>query len=417
MNLIRLADEISGVEWYEAIDSTGKNPFFQRKNILRPDGFSCLDNSRWMAVMDKIMYGLGMPQKPGGEEAFSANLDLYEGISWPPTIREKIYPVFLPFMGCKTRCAFCSQDKQTGYMADWNAIKAQFAAAESVLASKKGEWQLAFYGGTFTALDDSHWNYCLDFASSLKKRGHIRGFVCSTRPDKLPAGRIAELAEAGCRRVELGVQTFAENALKRCRRPYTAKICLNALSALAKAHLSCCVQLMPGFPHAPKTAFPEDVKTALSCGIRLFRFYPCLVFKNTLLARWHDQGVYRPLTIGEAVDATATAWLLARAAGANVLRMGVMLAAAEKPAVQAGPFDDAFGSRVMANGLYRLLARNAQLLNLAGSGKAFTLHIPAFTQGYFWGWRGELKDKWQALGISGKNAVFASEPRIWLEPA
>lgn len=343
-----------------------------------------------------------------------AGIDLQNGVSWPPPAREKIYPVFLPFMGCKTRCAFCSQENQTGFSANWLAIKPQFEAAEQFFIKYGSGCKLAYYGGTFSALEERDWNYCLDFARSLKRRGLIEGFVCSTRPDRLSERRIAELAEAGCLRVELGIQSLDEKALARCGRPYDRKICAEAITHLARAKLLCCAQLMPGFPFALPQGFLEDVKTALAWGIRIFRFYPCLVFRKTALARWYSQGDYEPLGLEEAVEKTAMAWLLARFFKAKVLRMGVLLAAGEKEAVLAGPLDDAFGNRVMAAGIYKLLANNPMLRSLGKTGQEFSIFLPAFAQGYFWGWKGELKEKWKVLGITPENTVFSCENRIWL---
>ncbi len=35
-------------------------------------------------------------------------------LPWPQPARKAIVPIFLPFMGCRTRCVFCAQDRQTG---------------------------------------------------------------------------------------------------------------------------------------------------------------------------------------------------------------------------------------------------------------------------------------------------------------
>ena len=68
----------------------------------------------------------------------------------------RILPVFLPFAGCPARCVFCAQDRQTGVGNEGGvdrALERAAATLEEISACPPpGGVELAFYGGTFTAL-------------------------------------------------------------------------------------------------------------------------------------------------------------------------------------------------------------------------------------------------------------------------
>ena len=108
---------------------------------------------------------------------------------WPPLPRARpIVPVFLPFRGCPTRCVFCAQDVQTGRTDKSEATPDRIldtARAALDLRAARGlpPAELAFYGGTFTALPETERDACLEFAAAALARGQITAFRCSTRPD------------------------------------------------------------------------------------------------------------------------------------------------------------------------------------------------------------------------------------------
>ena len=245
--------------------------------------------------------------------------------SWPPFRRARpIVPVFLPFRGCPTRCVFCAQDVQTGQIGARPDRILDKARAVLDLRAARGlpPAELAFYGGTFTALPETERDACLEFAAAALARGRITAFRCSTRPDCLDAALLARLRQAGCTAVELGVQSFADAALSAARRGYDGAAALRACARVKAAGLALGVQLLPGMPGTSPEIFLADVPLALDAGADMLRFYPCLVLAGTGLAGLWRAGVYEPWDMEATLDALARGWLLARAAGTPVIRMG-----------------------------------------------------------------------------------------------
>lgn len=326
--------------------------------------------------------------------------------------RQAVVPVFLPFRGCPVRCVFCAQDVQTGIGGCQNPDMVESPRAASVeglllaarenlrLRHESGQpaAELAFYGGTFTALPEEDMSPCLNLAYEAQKKGWIRSFRCSTRPDRVDVAILERLRAAGCGVVELGVQSFADSALAASRRGYTGGTAQTACALVRAAGLKLVVQLLPGMPgHSPQF-FRDDVPMALAAGAQMLRFYPCLVLEGTGLAAMWREGSYQPWPLENTLESLAHGWLMAARANVPVIRMGLAPEAGLESAVLAGPVDRELGGRVKGRAL--LLA----VRELLGAGAAtpathFDLQLPRSAQGFFWGAKGELRAKWAALGL------------------
>lgn len=337
-------------------------------------------------------------------------------LPWPEKkhARQTVVPVFLPFSGCATRCVFCSQESQTGQsgpasLAELEIIL-QNAAIEAGKAASPPE--LAFYGGTFTAQDDAALGRCLDFARDLRARGKIVSFRCSTRPDCVDGPVLSRLAQAGCSLVELGVQTFDDEALAKSRRGYDGRIAEKAIRLVREYGLGPGVQLLPGLPGQKPSAFANDVARAIGLGATCLRFYPCQVPENTALAVMWKKGEYSPWPLALAIRLLARGLLLANAARVPVIRMG--LAPQEGFLPLAGPAHPALGGIVMARSLLLgalFLARRLGAKNFAD----LRLHAPKCARGYIGGHKNSLLPVWKHLGLEIGEIKFDCEKMVIVE--
>lgn len=343
---------------------------------------------------------------------------------WPPPARARaIVPVFLTFRGCPARCIFCAQDIQTG--GNPQAAGTHGDAPDSILAKARlaldlraarglPPAELAFYGGTFTALPPAEREACLDFAATALARGRISAFRCSTRPDCLDRSILSRLRQAGCTVVELGVQSFADTALKAARRGYDGAKALRACALVRASGLRLGVQLLPGMPGVSPEIFLADVARALEAGADMLRFYPCLVLAGTGLASLWQAGNYTPWDMESTLDSLARGWLLAQAAHTPVIRMGLAPEASLAGAILAGPVHPALGARVMGRAL---LATVRNLAARAPGGRSpQRLEAPRACQGYFWGHANELRPAWAALGLDPDHVRYTRDAvlRLWL---
>lgn len=333
-------------------------------------------------------------------------------LSWPAVKRaSRIFPIFLPYAGCPGRCVFCAQDRQTGLgpRPAEAALREAAAVLERRAARGLPASELAFYGGTFTALPPEQLSACLDFARRCRARGISAGMRCSTRPDRVSPALLDRLREAGCGCVELGVQSFDRTALERSRRGYDGAAARAGCRAVRAAGLRLGVQLMPGMPGSTPRAFLEDVRQALELGADCLRFYPCLVLEGTELARLWRQGAYRPWSSALTLATLARGHALAQAARVPVIRMGLAPEDGLEAAVLAGPEHPALGARVQARALLGAIAR--ELAHRGGrDGRPLALVLPRRLQGMYLGHAGELRERWRRLGVDcGATRFHAGE--------
>ena len=344
----------------------------------------------------------------------------------PPKLRRKIYPLFLHFSGCRERCVFCAQDIQTGKMR--GAVEKKLESAESDLKARRDRGlpspELAFFGGTFTALPEKEFAACLNFVEGMRKMRLIGAARCSTRPDALCSTRLNALKDAGFSLVEFGVQSFSDKALARSRRGYSGKEAQSGCESVLAAGLDLGVQLLPGMPGLDIARASEDVERTIRLDPACVRLYPCLVLKGTVLAEYWRNGEYKPWDFGLPTEFLARACLRLWQAGIAVIRVGL----AEEPGlgenVLSGPRHPSLGNMVRSLALYFYI-RDRMLLAAGNGGAVFRpeifsgsenvrLFAPRFCQGEFWGWKGALAPLYADIGLGKENVVWWDEEEFHL---
>ena len=80
--------------------------------------------------------------------------------------RRRIFPVFIPHLGCGQQCVFCDQHEITGCSAP--VLPETVAKALSALPDGAG-MELAFYGGSFTALPADYQEELLNAALPARR--------------------------------------------------------------------------------------------------------------------------------------------------------------------------------------------------------------------------------------------------------
>ncbi len=311
----------------------------------------------------------------------------------------KIHPVFLPFAGCPQRCVFCNQAAQTGHGPEpLETILARTRTELAALPAQAPPVELAFYGGTFTALPAPWPARFLELGAEFKALGRLSRVRCSTRPDALTPALLDDLAARGLDLVELGVQSYADHALSASLRGYDGATALAACDMVKAAGLGLGIQLMPGMPGHTTQDFARDVTTAAALGPEFARLYPCLVLEGTPLAGLWRAGEYTPWPLETAIDALSSALLTLWAAGVPSARIG--LAEQEGLGVLAGPRHPALGQMARARALLgHVTGLLPTLQTTADQATADTLYIPRRLQGEALGQKGALAADYAALGL------------------
>jgi len=256
-----------------------------------------------------------------------------------------IIPFFIPHSGCPHQCVFCNQKNITGQNrpADIASIRTTIIQYLNNDNTRKPA-QIAFYGGSFTALPTELQRQYLETALPFIRAGQIRNIRLSTRPDGISNDILALLKEYGVTTVELGAQSMDDRVLTLAGRGHSAKDTVRAIHLLRESGFTTGLQLMPGLPGDSAAGFMNTVLETIGLRPDFVRIYPALVIKGTRLEELYAAGHYTPLSQDNAVSLSRDALLKFEQAGIKVVRVGLQpTEELEKPGtVLAGPYHPAF---------------------------------------------------------------------------
>lgn len=315
----------------------------------------------------------------------------------------QVYPVFIPFAGCKTRCVFCAQELQTGQTLESSHSIVKRVEEHFAASAYKKQVDLAYYGGTFTAIPEEEQEEFLALASRLKAKGLVRHVRCSTRPDAITPNQLRKLRAWGLDCIELGVQSFCSAPLSTSLRDYSGAAAYQACQMVQETGMSLGVQLMPGMPGQTHLHFTEDIKICLELKPDVVRLYPCLVIRGTALAARWERGYYEPWTLEDTLSRLSPAVLALWEQGIRTIRLGLAPEDGLTENILAGPYHPALGQCLRSRALYLFLKHRFAPEGGARPAQGKLLFAPKRVQGEFFGHKGDLKQDYAAIGITTSN--------------
>lgn len=238
--------------------------------------------------------------------------------------RESIIPVFVPHLGCPNDCVFCNQRRISGAQEPAgvenvkNAIES--AAALPRIGAKR---QLAFYGGSFTAIPSCQQDALLGAAKEYLDRGEIDAIRLSTRPDAIDGAVLARLKRYGVETIELGAQSLCDEILLLSGRGHTAADVVNASEQIKAAGFRLILQMMTGLPGDSVERTVYTAKKIIALHPDGVRIYPTVIVRDTALYDLWQAGEYKEHTVADAVEYCAAIVPLFEAAGIPIIRLGL----------------------------------------------------------------------------------------------
>jgi len=238
--------------------------------------------------------------------------------------RAYILPVFVPHLGCPHACVFCNQRRISGMERPATAadVKNSIAQAAAFLP-KGGKRQLAFYGGSFTAIPTPEQEALLGAAKEALDRGEIDAIRLSTRPDAIDGAVLERLERCGVETVELGAQSMDDAVLRLSGRGHTAADVEQASGLIKSAGFKLVLQMMTGLPGSSDESDIETARRLIALKPDGVRVYPTVIVRDTALYDMWRAGTYREHTVEDAVRVCAKIVPLFDAAGIPVIRLGL----------------------------------------------------------------------------------------------
>lgn len=234
-------------------------------------------------------------------------------------------PFFVPFAGCPNCCVFCSQTKITGVAAE-KELEAEISELRAMLEAEQGcfdESQIAFFGGSFTAISRDRMVKLLSVANEYIDKGVASSIRVSTRPDCIDEEIIGILKQYRVKNVELGIQSTNDSVLDKSGRGHDASISFESTKLLRESGIDFCGQMMIGLPDSDIDCEMQTARDIVRMGASEARIYPTVVFEGTKLYEMTKAGEYTPLTLDDAVERSAKCYKIFLDAGVKMLRIGL----------------------------------------------------------------------------------------------
>lgn len=250
--------------------------------------------------------------------------------------------IFVPHLGCLHRCSFCDQNSITGTATlpfEADVDKAVKLAVKSKNYSPQ-DTEIAFFGGSFTAIDTDYMNRLLNAAYIYVKNGTVKGIRISTRPDCIDECILKVLKSYGVTSIELGAQSMCDEVLTLNHRGHTADAVRNASALIKSFGFSLGLQMMTGLYGSNKQLDRLTAGEIIALKPDTVRIYPAITLKNTLLARLFNEGKYLPPTLDDSVTLCAELIEEFQKNDISVIRVG--LHSIDEAAYVAGPWHPAF---------------------------------------------------------------------------
>ena len=259
--------------------------------------------------------------------------------------------VFVPHIGCPNQCSFCNQKTITGETkapTKSDVIKAVETAFSYPNYDPKNT-ELAFFGGSFTAIDREYMCELLSVGYEFVKSGAISGIRISTRPDAITPEILHILKSNGVTAIELGCQSLDDEVLRLNHRGHTEEQVKNASALIKQYGFSLGLQMMTGLLGDTDELALKTAKKIIELGADTVRIYPTLLLKGTYLYSLYEKGEYKPQTLEQAAELVSELLMLFEKSAVKVIRVG--LHTVETEGFVTGPWHPAFGelakSRVM----------------------------------------------------------------------
>lgn len=284
--------------------------------------------------------------------------------------KEYIIPIFVPHLGCPHACIFCNQRKISGEQKNVRAEDVR-KTIEYYLDNFKDDNKLvevAFFGGSFTAIDIELQKELLETANEYIQRGLVNAIRISTRPDAINKNILKMLKKYNVKTIELGVQSANNYILQKAERGHTFEDVKRASKLINRYGFILGHQMMVGLPESTTIDEINTTKALIKLKPKIVRIYPVLVIKGTKLEEEYNKGNYEPLSVVQAVERSKEVAHLFNKKKIKVIRIGLQSTdeicepGNKMSQVVAGPYHPAFRQLVEAGMWYDVIVSKIKKL-------------------------------------------------------
>ncbi|MEG2295446.1 MAG: radical SAM protein, partial [Oscillospiraceae bacterium] len=207
---------------------------------------------------------------------------------------------------------------------------------------KVAQAEIAFFGGSFTAINREYMVSLLKTAADFVGESMFSGIRISTRPDAINDEILTILKQYHVTSIELGAQSMCDDILTLNFRGHTAD-CVRKASKLIKDYgFNLGLQMMIGLYGDSEQAILYTADEIIKLQPKTVRIYPTIVIKDTHLETLYKNEEYIPYTVNEAVGVASKIYRKFISTDITVIRLGLHASKTLEKDMLAGPYHPAF---------------------------------------------------------------------------
>lgn len=285
--------------------------------------------------------------------------------------KQYIIPIFVPHLGCPNECTFCNQRKISGEQRNVTKedVKNTIEYYLSNFKDKDSKIEVAFFGGSFTGIEEKLQEELLGAAFEFIKAKKIHSIRISTRPDYINKTILKRLKKYKVKTIELGVQSTNNYILDKCKRGHTFEDVKKASKLIRWKGFILGHQMMVGLPESTELDELNTAKDLAKLKPKMVRIYPVLVIKGTELEKEYLNRIYEPLSVEQAVERCKELCYFFGKKKINVIRIGLQNTdticepGSKNSEVVAGPYHETFRQLVESSIYYDTIVNKIKKFN------------------------------------------------------
>ena len=252
--------------------------------------------------------------------------------------------IFVPHNGCPHQCSFCNQKSITGQQTQPTPqdVLSAIQVAISSLNTQTAGAEIAFFGGSFTAIERDYMCELLNAAAPFVKDKTFAGIRISTRPDAIDDEILTLLKQYGVTSIELGAQSMNDSVLSLNQRGHTAEQVRVASKLIKSYGFSLGLQMMTGLYGDTVNGAKDTAEQLAALQPDTVRIYPTITMTGTDLAQKYLSGDYQPMPLEEAVALCSDLLDFFEQRHITVIRLGLHSTPELQRDMLAGPWHPAF---------------------------------------------------------------------------
>lgn len=268
--------------------------------------------------------------------------------------------IFVPHSGCPNQCSFCNQHSISGSVKPPTPQEVADICSKAVAstAQRFESVEIAFFGGSFTAIEHDLMISLLKAAQPFIGKGMADGIRISTRPDAITPEILKTLKEYNVTAIELGAQSMDDRVLKMNRRGHTSADIILSAGLIKSYGFSLGLQMMVGlYGDCHQGAVATAYKLA-DLEPETIRIYPVVVLGDTQLADLYRRGIYTPPDLDEGIEVCSELLRIFNTRGIKVIRMGLHAGEGVEGAMLAGCYHPSLRELVEGRIMYEDISKS-----------------------------------------------------------